>query len=224
VLSSPLTPKNFAEVLEKTWLCLHKYGRPSGAVLGLSKRGWLPLEPALLCSYAPPCVLIDPIQRDRKGLIRELDQSVLAGDILLVPQVLNSSGLGVIQAWVRALLLGEEWSVRSPYLFNTQLPRGMLFFLSVEVDDFLRRPIGGLPKYLRENFELKDQGSGWRIYQIGSIVVDATVVENFWAYAVKSDARAFCLYFPASCDNGKDLSTPFSKAWLSLAPSGFREP
>lgn len=222
-LSFSLDPSSFAQVLKRVRSCLHKYGRLSGAIVGLSRRGWLPLEPALLRKAEPACLLIDPIQKDRKGLISWLDQSFINEDILLVPQMLNSQGLGVVQAWIRAILLGEEWSVKSPYLFNKNSPRGVLFFLKGEVDEFILRPVGGLPRYLRDGLDVVAKKGGWVVYRFGSIENDFISIEDFLACAFKSDARAFCFYFPAALDGSEDLDTPFSKAWLSLVPSGFRE-
>lgn len=223
-LGLPAIPTNVPKILKRVYKCLRKYGNVSGTTVGLGANGWLPLEPAMLRRFMPKCALIEAVQKGRVGLIPNWNMDDLDG-LLLIPHVLDSTGFGAIQSWVRAMLLGSQWNYRSPFEFKDLNIAGGILFISSQVQSFLARPSGGLPKYLWDGLKEVVSEGDWIVYQVGEIVDGYVDVRSTIERARACDAVAFFFHFTRDeSANVKGLATPLSSGWLSLCPDGYLLP
>lgn len=226
-LSVDPNPVNFPAVVRDLRSRLRKYGTHGRhQLVGLSRKGWVPLERRILGRGVPRAVVMEVVNvTNFDGVLLRLpiDEKV---DELRVPFIVDGQSMGVMIAFIRSVMEGEAWGYESPIRPYQALISGMRLFIREDIVEGAQKR-GGLPLFLWRQLTVVHCGGGWSVYEVGNPLPHRGPFDDFIAIADSARSRiiAYCYL-----DDGELVASDeaahssFSRAWLSITGTGYVPP
>ncbi len=217
------TPLNINEALKGVRSVIKKYIMSSHHVggvasIGLTQKGWIPMEPTLLEKNLPSCFIFEMYESiSFDGFLANLDITAEPNS-MLVPIVVDSTGGGIALTFFRSLL-DSDYLGSSPAAIFARRIAGLRIFVSSAVNDNIFRK-GGLPQFLLRRLNKVFENDRWFVYESDSPHKSDNSIEEIIKIADDSNARVFAYAYTS---DGQSMleETPFQKAWTHLVVGTF---
>lgn len=216
-LEMDATPGNLREALEALESRLAPYHYQE-SVIGLSKKGWIPLDETLLSRFKPNVVAYELLGRadTNSGLSKlDLDNNE---ELILLPWRHEGAGVYRSVAFVRGILGEALWGEKNFFEHWQSCISGYRFFIRNDVLSSLEKK-AILPKFIWRQLKLVLEKDNWSVFDAGDEEFSVEKAKEVIDRIKESDCRLMALVaYHRETNEILTLPelTPFANAWLEL--------